>query len=151
MLSKKVIRGIIPVIVLLSLIFVGFNFVSAAGLESYEDELRQIQNEERDNMRKLSGVERELAEYSYDIVTLDINMNDNTKKLIDLQEKINESNKKIDEYENSLNDTSSLYSSTQEKYNEQLRYIYENGLPNIVEILINSKGFSDFIRKMKVY
>ena len=41
-------------------------------------------------MRKLSGVERQISEYSYDIVTLDIQMNDNTKKILELEEKIDE-------------------------------------------------------------
>ena len=135
----------------LFLLFTVTNVTIAADLENYESELKNIQKEQKTNMRKLSGVERQISEYSYDIVTLDIQMNDNTKKILELEEKIDEASKKIEEYENSLNDTSSIYDATREKYNAQLRYIYENGMPNIVEILINSEGFSDFIRKMNVY
>ncbi len=135
----------------LFLLFTVTNVTIAADLENYESELKNIQKEQKANMRKLSGVERQISEYSYDIVTLDIQMNDNTKKILELEEKIDEASKKIEEYENSLNDTSSIYDATREKYNAQLRYIYENGMPNIVEILINSEGFSDFVRKMNVY
>ncbi len=147
-LGKKFILWSI-LVVFLSVI--GINFINAADIETYENELSEIQKEQKANIRKLTGVEKQIAEYSYDIVTLDIEMNENTKKLLELQSKIEDSNKKIEEYENSLSDTSSLYDATQKKYNEQLRYIYENGMPNIIEILINSKGFSDFIRKMNVY
>ena len=37
------------------------------------------------------------------------------------------------------------------EYLEKLRIIYENGMPSIIEMLINSKGITDFIRKINVY
>ena len=66
----------------LFLLFTVTNVTIAADLENYESELKNIQKEQKTNMRKLSGVERQISEYSYDIVTLDIQMNDNTKKIL---------------------------------------------------------------------
>lgn len=71
----------------LFLLFTVTNVTIAADLENYESELKNIQKEQKTNMRKLSGVERQISEYSYDIVTLDIQMNDNTKKILELEEK----------------------------------------------------------------
>ena len=68
----------------LFLLFTVTNVTIAADLENYESELKNIQKEQKTNMRKLSGVERQISEYSYDIVTLDIQMNDNTKKILEL-------------------------------------------------------------------
>ena len=135
--------------ILISLLFL--NNIYAAEVETYEDELREIQKEHIQNTRKLTGVQKQIAQYSYDIVTLDIKMNEYNKKLVELQEKIEDSNKKIKEYEKSIENTSSLYDATQEKYAQNLRFIYENGLPNIFELLVKSEGISDLIRKLNVY
>lgn len=117
----------------------------------YEKQLEEIQKEERENIKKLSGVEKALAQYNYEIVSLDIQMNQETKKMIELEEKIQAANETLKQHEQSLNDTSKLYEKAQEEYLEKLRIVYENGMPNIIEMLVSSKGITDFIRKMNVY
>lgn len=125
--------------------------VYASNYFEYEKQLEEIQKEERENIRKLSGVEKALAQYNYDIVSLDMQMNEKTRKMIELEGKIQDANNTLKEHEESLSDTSKLYEAAQEEYLEKLRIVYENGIPNIIEMLISSKGITDFIRKMNVY
>lgn len=125
--------------------------VSSASLETYEQELETLRKQEAENAKKLTGVEKELAEYNYEIVDLDIKMNEANKKLVSSAAKSQETNDILKQHEASLKDTSVLYESAQKEYYERLRLVYENGIPTITDMLINSKGLSDFIRKINVY
>ena len=144
------------IVKLLAFVFViticfSINNTYASSLSDYEKQLDDIRRQESENIKKLSGVEKTLAKYNYDIVSLDIQMNEETKKLIEIEEKIKETNEAIKEQEDSLSDTSKLYEKAQQEYLEKLRIVYENGMPNIIEMLIDSKGISDFIRRINVY
>ncbi len=148
-IKKKKIKFL--AIIFIITIFFSMIDVYSSGFTDYEKELESIRKEESQNMKKLSGIEKELSQYNYEIVSLDIKMNDATKKMIELQGKIENVNKTLKEQEAALSDTSKLYDSAQKEYLEKLRIIYENGMPSIIEMLINSKGITDFIRKINVY
>ena len=118
---------------------------------AYEQELEQVKIQERENMEKLTGVEKELAQYSYEIAELDSEMVTYGKKLTELQEKTDDVNDKISEYEAALQDSSQLYNSAEDMYITRLRAIYENGIPTIWDLLFASKGISDFFSKLNIY
>lgn len=150
-MKKRGLKNVLVSFLILTFLITNLNYIFGAEIETYESELEKIRKEQRENMKQLSGIERDLAEYNYEVVNMDIQMNDYNKQLIDLNEKIEECDKKITEYEDSLNNTSNSYNVAQEQYIENLRYIYENGMPSIIEMLVTSRGFSDFIRKLNVY
>lgn len=68
-----------------------------------------------------------------------------------MQEKINGVNQEVKKLESNLQNSAQLYNSAEDMYVTRLRAIYENGMPNLVSILISSEGISDFFSKINVY
>lgn len=142
----------ILVIVFSFFLFVNFSNVNAEStLSKYNKELEEVRNKEKENASKLTGIEREIAEYNYEIANLDSKMMEATSDLADLQKKQDELSNKLEENESLLQDSSKLYETAEKAYEERLRVVYENGIPNIFEFLLSSKGVADFFSKMNVY
>ncbi|MDD3304461.1 MAG: peptidoglycan DD-metalloendopeptidase family protein [Clostridia bacterium] len=128
-----------------------FSSVTAAKLDDYEQELEQIKKEQKENASKLTGVEKEIAQYTYDIADLDSKMSKYSKELAGLQTKVESVNEKLEEQEQALQNSAQLYNNAEDMYTTRLRAIYENGIPTMLEILLSSKGISDFFSRMNVY
>ena len=140
--------------VIVLLVFFSFNFSkinAESTLSKYNKELNEVMTKEKENMNKLTGIQRELAEYNFEIAELDNKMMETTLDLADLRTKEENLTKSLKENEDSLQDTSKLYQKAEEAYAKRLRAIYENGVPNIVEFLFSSRGVLDFIAKVNAY
>lgn len=143
--------------VIIVLIFISFGFCNISNinaestLSKYNKELNDVVAKEKENMNKLTGVQRELAEYNYEIAELDSKMMETTLDLADLKNKEENLIKSLKENEDALKDTSKLYQKAEDAYAKRLRAIYENGVPNIVEFLFSSRGVLDFIAKVNAY
>lgn len=127
------------------------NNIIAAKLDEYEQELERIKQEQKENASKLTGVEKQIAQYTYDIADLDSKMSQYSKELASLEAKVSEVNEKLEKQEKALQDSAQLYNTAEDMYTTRLRAIYENGIPSIWEILLSSKGIADFFSRMNVY
>ena len=82
-------------------------------------------------------------------------LNDDISKyaneLEELEAKQTEVSDKIKEYENSLQNSAQQFSAAEDLYNTRLRAIYENGVPNIIDLFFNSEGIVDFFSKLSGY
>lgn len=125
--------------------------VFAANVQKYQDELDAIKEQQKQNASKLSGVEREIAQDMYEMLDLDSKMMKYSNELAKLQEKVDAVNSKLSEQEDALQNASQGYNAAEDMYLARLRAIYENGIPNIVDILFASKGITDFFSRMNVY
>lgn len=132
-------------------IVISNNVKAQSTLSKYNKELQKVREKEKENASKLTGIERDIAQYNYEIADLDIKMMETTSDLADLQNKKQQLNEKLKENEEALSDTSKLYERAEEKYTERLRAIYENGVPNILEFLFSSRGILDFLAKINAY
>ena len=112
------------------LMWTSINCISADSLSDAQQKKQNIQNQITTNNKKIS-------EY--------------TNNLSNLEDKVDAVNKKIGEYENDLQNSSQRYSSAEDLYAVRLRSIYENGMPNVIDILFESKGITDFFSKLNVY
>lgn len=126
-------------------------YVKADSLDDYEAQLESIKKQLRQNNANLSGIEKEINNYEYQIAELDSQANEYSKKLAELQGKIDGINKKLEQYEKELQGSSQTYNSAEDLYTTRLRVIYENGIPSLLDILLTSKGISDFFSKLNVY
>lgn len=127
------------------------NEITAAKLDEYEQELERIKQEQKENASKLTGVEKQIAQYTYDIADLDSKMSQYSKELASLEAKVSEVNEKLEKQEKALQNAAQLYNNAEDMYTTRLRAIYENGIPSIWEILLSSKGIADFFSRMNVY
>ena len=120
-------------------------------LSKYEEELERVKQEQQENASKLTGIERELALYSYDVAQIDQEVVGYSKDLAGLQEDIQAVTKRLDNLEDDLKTANENYSVVNSTYAKRLRSIYENGMPSIFELIITSNSFTDLMIKLNLY
>ncbi len=143
--GKKII-----LVILICIVIVSFSNVKADALQDARTQYNQILKEQKENMSKLEGIEKEIAEYNYDIVLLDQQVTEATIELNNIQEKLDAVNDKINELEASLQNSSQSYNSAQQLYLTRLRIIYENGMPSMIDTFFVSKSITDFFSRVNV-
>ena len=144
-------KKIIAVSSALLFMWTSISGVNADTLSDAQQKKQNIQNQITENNNKISAAENEATEYLKQVDELNNKISEYTNNLSVLQEKVNQVNKKIEEYENDLQNSSQRFSSAEDLYAVRLRSIYENGVPNIIDILFESKGITDFFSKLNVY
>ncbi len=120
-------------------------------ISEYNTELEKVKQQEKENAEKLTGIEKELAQYNYEIAELDSQMDKYSRELASLQEQIDTVNAKLEENETALQNSAQSYNAAEDMYTTRLRAIYENGIPTFWDILFSAKGIVDFFAKMNVY
>lgn len=143
----------INIILILSIVFLS-QFPIVYGIDSiskYEEQLEKVKQEQQENASKLTGVERELALYAYDVAQIDSEVVRYTKELASIQSEIEEVEQKLKELQEKLNTANEDYSVVNSTYANRLRAIYENGIPSIFELIITSNGFTDLMIKLNLY
>ena len=123
----------------------------ADNLADYEQQLEAVKQEQLENASKLTGVERELALYAYDVAEIDSEVLTYAKNLDSIQTEIDEVETTLEELDEDLANANEEYSIVNSTYANRLRSIYENGMPSIFEIIITSNGFTDLMIKLNLY
>ncbi len=144
-------KKIIAVSSALLFMWTSISGVNADTLSDAKQKKQNIQNQITENNNKITATEKEATEYLKQVDELNNKISEYTNNLSVLQEKVNQVNKKIEEYESDLQNSSQRFSSAEDLYAVRLRSIYENGVPNIIDILFESKGITDFFSKLNVY
>lgn len=147
--KKKVI--ISKLFMIICIITVNLSVIYGNTLSDKQNEQKNIKNQIESNKEQISNAESEATEYLNQINDLDKQISEYSDNLDELQKKEESINKKIEDYQNDLQNSSQRYSSAEDLYAIRLRSIYENGVPNMADVLLSSKGISDFFSKLNVY
>ena len=141
------------IIISVSILFLSANPIVRAAdtISKYEEQLEQVKQEQQENAAKLTGVEKELALYAYDVAVIDSETVNCTKDLSDIKNDIDSVEKELKKLEKDLSNANDSYSVVNSTYAKRLRTIYENGIPNIFELIITSNGFTDLMLKLNLY
>ncbi len=141
-----------------SIIYITILFLSilpivygADTLSKYEQQLEDVKQEQLENSQKLTGVEKELALYAYDVAQIDSEVVSYSKDLAGIEEQIADVEDRLEQLETDLEDANENYSIVNSTYANRLRSIYENGIPSIFELIITSNGFTDLMVKLNIY
>ena len=141
-----------------SIIYITILFLSilpivygADTLSKYEQQLEDVKQEQLENFQKLTGVEKELALYAYDVAQIDSEVVSYSKDLAGIEEQIADVEDRLEQLETDLEDANENYSIVNSTYANRLRSIYENGIPSIFELIITSNGFTDLMVKLNIY
>ncbi len=147
---KKIKRRII---IIICIVFLSNSLIvyGADNLANYEEQLEAVKQEQLENASKLTGVERELALYAYDVAEIDSEVLAYAKNLDSIQNDIDEVETTLEELDDDLANANEEYSIVNSTYANRLRSIYENGMPSIFEIIITSNGFTDLMIKLNLY
>ena len=120
-------------------------------LSKYEQQLEDVKQEQLENSQKLTGVEKELALYAYDVAQIDSEVVSYSKDLAGIEEQITDVEDRLEQLETDLEDANENYSIVNSTYANRLRSIYENGIPSIFELIITPNGFTDLMVKLNIY
>lgn len=147
-MKSKIFKKILVSTALFGIMF--SNLFGVLGLTTTQKK-QNVDKQIEDNNKKIASTESEATEYLNQVDELNKKISEYTNNLSTLETKVEEVNKKIEEYENDLQNSSQRFSSAEDLYAVRLRSIYENGMPNVIDILFESKGISDFFSKLNVY
>lgn len=100
----------------------------------YEDKVDDIQ-------AKIDNLESKLEEMDEQMIDIQNEINTNKKQKIEIQGKINAIEKEIKAAEDAIQ-------SEQDLFNQRVRAMYINGPEGYLEVLLDSKGVSDFISRL---
>ena len=132
---KKIIAASLCAICLANL---SGNIFAADTISKYEEQLEAVKQEQLENAAKLSGAEKELALYAYDVAEIDSEVLKYAKNLNNIENDIKEVEDTLEELDEKLKTASENYSIVNSTYANRLRQIYENGIPSIFELILNS-------------
>ena len=145
-------QKILFILVMILLVLPVYSRVFAANtLSKYEQELESVMQEQQENASKLTGIERELALYAYDIAQIDVEIVKFSKQMAGIQIGMDETQETIDVLEEALLTANENYSVLNSTYVKRLRSIYENGIPSIFDLMVSSNNFSEFMIKLNLY
>ena len=149
-MQNKIKRNIV---LMVSILFLSVTPIVCAAdtISKYEQQLEAVKQEQQENADKLTGIERELALYAYDVAQIDGEVIAYTKDLAGLEESIKEVQNRLDGLEDDLANANENYSVLNSTYAKRLRSIYENGVPSIFELIMTSNGFTDLMLKLNIY
>lgn len=151
-ISKKYNNNVILILLLLVIFLWSFtNIFATDTLAEYERELEKVKQEQKENSLKLTGIDKELALYSYEIASYDSQMLEYSKKSAKLQNEIEDINEKLKDLDESLKNADKEYEKVNKLYINRLRTLYENGMPSIFDIYLKSEKLSDFFLKLQIY
>ncbi len=146
---KKIKISIITIAILfLSIIPIAYG---ADTISKYEEQLEAVKLEQQENAKNLTGIERELALYAYDVAEIDSEIVKYSKNLAGIEKEIGNVEKQLEELQLQLESSEENYSVLNSTYVKRLRTIYENGMPTIFELIITSNGFTDLMIKLNLY
>lgn len=148
---RKIKRFSSIIICLVFLSTLNLSVLAADNISKYEEELDAVRKEQKQNAENLTGVEKEIALYSYDVAEIDSQVLTYTKNLAALQKQIKETQDTLDDLDESLDNANENYSVLNSTYANRLRQIYEDGIPSVFELIMTSNGFTDLMIKLNLY
>lgn len=122
--------------------------VYADVINDINKQLTDISTEKKATANKISGLDKELSSYLYDILMLGSKIDIFAETIKGLEAKVDETTAKLNEQEQALQNSAQLYNSAEEIYITRLKVIYEKGLPSALDILLDSSGITEFFSKM---
>lgn len=145
------IKSNIKIVILVLFLSIIPAIYAADTISKYEQELEAVKQQQQENAKNMTGVERELALYAYDVAEIDSQIVAYSKNLAGIQNQKKEVEDKLSKLEDKLNESEEGYSVVNSSYARRLRNIYENGMPSIFELIITSNGFTDLMIKLNLY
>ncbi|MBR4881462.1 MAG: peptidoglycan DD-metalloendopeptidase family protein, partial [Clostridia bacterium] len=122
--------------------------VNDSNVQSMEEEIQKLQNEQDRLLGQINAIKNDKSETAQYKQYMDSLVNATSQKMILAEALVDELDTKIAESETKIKDAEVNIEETQAKIVERLRYAQENGNVNELELLLDSKGMSDFLTRL---
>ena len=136
-MTKKIVSAILVFILL-----IGFGANVFASLQSEKNDL---QNKIDDAKEQKTKVKLEISKSLQDIEDLNDSIDDNQDKLDDLNNDLKNLSDEISKLKSELEEAEKQYDAQEDLLKDRISAQYEAGDITYLDVLLNSKGFSDFL------
>ncbi len=136
-MTKKIVSAILVFILL-----IGFGANVFASLQSEKNDL---QNKIDDAKEQKTKVKLEISKSLQDIEDLNDSIDDNQDKLDDLNNDLKNLSDEISQLKSELEEAEKQYDAQENLLKDRISAQYEAGDITYLDVLLNSKGFSDFL------
>ena len=109
---------LIYIFIILTVIGFNINFVNADALSEYKQQLLEVQQKKKETADALDGIEKEIANYIYDITVLDGEITIVSMRLQELEEKVEEITATLEEQETALQNSAQSYNALEDIYDK---------------------------------
>lgn len=136
-MTKKIVSSI-----LIFILLIGFGANVFASLQSEKNDL---QNKIDDAKEQKTKVKLEISKSLQDIEDLNDSIDDNQDKLDDLNNDLKNLSEEINQLKSELEEAEKQYDAQENLLKDRISAQYEAGDITYLDVLLNSKGFSDFL------
>jgi len=142
-LKKKILAGV------MGLVFMAGAIGAAYGdeLEQQLNKTRELLNQKQDQADQARGV---VNDYSRQVSLLNTSISDKTLQLNDLEENLGQAKENLRNTEAELAEAEVKLNDSTDILNKRVRNMYEMGNVSYVEVLFESKDFSDFVNRFEL-
>ncbi len=110
--------------------------------KEYEDARKQAEQTVKEFKEKKADIE------SY-IMELDLSLNEISLRLFELRQDIETTTKKLEKTKKALNRATEKKNSQYETMKARVRYLYENGEPSILDVMLESSSIADLLNHVE--
>lgn len=128
--------------------------ITSQSIREKEDQIAQAQKDKENlqsGLTDLQNLKRELESKRTNlknyVAELDGNLEEIEKKIVDLEQKISEKEEEIVLTQGELDAAMERETSQMESMITYIRFVYEMGIPNPMDLLLTSTSFSDFLNR----
>ena len=146
-MKNNIIRRIAYISIVLFMIFTIPIYIFAVTKSELENQAHELDKKIEETNTEIQGVKSQMSNELTQINRLNIQISEYQSEVEDLEEKISNLATEISEKEASIAEKEAQFEERKEILKNRLVAIYEAGNTSYLEMLLSSKGLSDFISK----
>lgn len=149
-MKKHMINGIL--IILAAIMVIGSTpiLISATGLDAVKEEKADLEQKKKDIDSIIAALEHEKGDILNYIEKLDTQLNELTERIIVLTTEIEEAEADLEVAKEELKLAKDKEEKQYDCMKKRVQYIYENGEPSFIGILLESKSISEFLNQVEI-
>lgn len=138
---------------LLSFVLVAAIAVSALPIQAFgtvndeKDKLNNLQNQKQEAESKNAELEKSRTEAEQYIESVDKKLTNLSTELYKTKQKLAKTEKKIDKTQKELEEAQVSINEQYDDMKKRIKYMYENGDTQMIDLIFNSKSVTDFLNK----
>ncbi len=134
----------------LCLVFSSLSIAYADNLDDKKGQLQESQQNINGIKKRIDGVKKDKNTIYSQITKLEGQMNTIENELEGLNNQIDSTNNSISVTKKALETAIEELGDYKDLYSKRLRAMYMNGIPGYLEIILNSRSFSDFVSRIDI-
>lgn len=143
-------KGILIILMVIMVVGVFPFSIAASELDNAKQEKVDLEQKKKDIDNQIAALESEKTDIVNYIEKLDLQLNELTEQMNILTADIEEAEADLKVTQKDLEKAKALEEKQYDSMKKRVQYIYENGEPSYLEILVESKNISEFLNQVEI-